>query len=139
MAARASIAVLPFASMTADGGSDDFADGLTEDIIAALGRFRELTVISRSGVSAYKGKNPTSEEVGRALKVRYIAEGSVRRNSDRVRVTISLTDTSRHRLLWSEKYDVEPKDVFSVQDQITRQITGALAVRVSALELRNGR
>ena len=132
---RASIAVLPFASPTVDGSNDYFADGLTEDIIAALGRFRDLTVISRSGVFAYKGKNPTSDEVGRALKVRYIAEGSVRRNSDRVRVTVSLTDTSRHALLWSEKYDVELKDVFSVQDQITRQITGALAVRVSALEL----
>jgi class 3 adenylate cyclase/TolB-like protein len=134
-AARSSIAVLPFTSMMADGNSDYFADGLTEDIIAALGRFRDLTVISRSGVFALKGKNPTSVEIGRILKVSYLVEGSVRRAADRVRITVSLTDTLRNILLWSEKFDVELKDLFSVQDQITRQITGALAVHVSALEL----
>ena len=133
--ARASIAVLPFISMTTDSGSDYFADGLTEDIIAALGRFRDLTVVARSGGAAPKGKSPTSEEVGRTLKVRYLVDGSVRRPADRVRITARLTDTSRGILLWSEKFDVEFKDVFSVQDEITRQITGALAVRVSALEL----
>jgi adenylate cyclase len=132
---RASIAVLPLMSLTADGAGEYFADGLTEDIIAALGRFRDLTVISRSGVSGYKGKNPTSEEVGRALKVRYIAEGSVRQTSDRTRVTVNLTDASRNTLIWSDRFEVEPKDIFHVQDQITRQITGALALRVSAQEL----
>jgi len=121
--------------MAADGGSDYFAEGLTEDIIAALGRFRDLTVISRSGVSGLKGKNPTSQEVRRAFNVRYMIEGSVRRAADRVRITVNLTDTTQNTLLWSEKFDAELKDVFSVQDQITRQITGALAVRVSALEL----
>jgi len=134
-ASRASIAVLPLTSMAADGGSDYFAEGLTEDIIAALGRFRDLTVISRSGVSGLKGKNPTSQEVRRAFNVRYMIEGSVRRAADRVRITVNLTDTTQNTLLWSEKFDAELKDVFSVQDQITRQITGALAVRVSALEL----
>jgi class 3 adenylate cyclase/TolB-like protein/Tfp pilus assembly protein PilF len=133
--ARASIAVLPLTSLTVDGAGEYFADGLTEDIIAALGRFRDLTVISRSGVSGYKGKNPTSEEVGRALKVRYIAEGSVRQTSDRTRVTVNLTDASRNTLIWSDRFEVEPKDIFHVQDQITRQITGALALRVSAQEL----
>lgn len=136
-ATRASIAVLPFASLAAEtaGASDYFADGLTEDIISALGRFRDLSVISRGGVFAYKGKNPTPEEVGRELKVRYVVEGSVRRAPDRIRVTVSLTDTARGAVLWSEKYDAEPKDIFSVQDQITRRISGALAVRVTGLEL----
>ena len=78
-AARASIAVLPFASLGAEGGGDYFADGLTEDIISALGRFRDLSVISRGAVFAYKGKNPTPAEVGRDLKVRYVVEGSIRR------------------------------------------------------------
>ena len=133
--ARASIAVLPFASLGAEGGSDYFADGLTEDIIAALGRFRDLAVIARGGVFAYKGKNPTPAEVGRDLKVGYVVEGSIRRTPEHIRVSVSLTDTARGALLWSEKYDTEPKDIFSVQDQITRRISGALAVRVTSLEL----
>jgi class 3 adenylate cyclase/TolB-like protein/Flp pilus assembly protein TadD len=134
-AARASIAVLPFASLVAEGDGDYFADGLTEDIIAALGRFRDLSVISRGGVFAYKGKNPTPAEVGRDLKVRYVLEGSIRRAPEHVRVAVSLTDTAHSALLWSEKYDAEPKDIFAVEDQITRRITGALAARVTGLEL----
>jgi class 3 adenylate cyclase/TolB-like protein/cytochrome c-type biogenesis protein CcmH/NrfG len=134
-AERASIAVLPFASLGVKGGGDYFADGLTEDIISALGRFRDLSVISRGGVFAYKGKNPTPAEVGRDLKVRYVVEGSIRRAPEQVRVSVSLTDTARSALLWSEKYDAEPKDILAVQDQITRRIAGALAVRVTSLEL----
>jgi class 3 adenylate cyclase/TolB-like protein/Tfp pilus assembly protein PilF len=134
-AARASIAVLPFTSPAGADGDDYFADGLTEDIISALGRFRELTVISRGGVFAYKGRNPSPAVVGADLKVRYVVEGSVRRTPDRIRISVSLTDTARSVLVWSEKYDAEPKDIFSVQDQITRQISGALAVRVTNLEL----
>jgi adenylate cyclase len=133
--ARASIAVLPFAALTAEGGGDYFADGLTEDVIAALGRFRDLSVIARAAVFAYKGKNPTPAEVGRDLKVSYVIEGSVRRTAERIRVSVSLTDAARSAVLWSDKYDVEPKDIFSVQDQITRRVSGALAVRVTSLEL----
>ena len=133
--ARASIAVLPFASLGTDTGGDYFGDGLTEDIIAALGRFRDLSVIARSAVFAYKGKNPTPAEIGRDLKVRYVVEGSVRQASDSLRVSVSLTDTARSQVLWSEKYDAVPKEIFEVQDQITRRISGALAVRVTSLEL----
>jgi adenylate cyclase len=133
--ARASIAVLPFAELGGEAGGDYFADGLTEDIIAALGRFRELSVMSRAAVFAYKGKSPTPAEVGRELAVRYVVEGSVRRSPDRIRVSVSLTDTSGGTVLWSDKYDAEPKDVFAVQDQITRRISGALAIRVTSLEL----
>jgi adenylate cyclase len=137
-ATRASIAVLPFAPPgDAEKGdrNDYFADGLTEDIISALGRFRDISVISRGGVFAYKGKSPTPAEVGSDLKVRYVLEGSVRRSAERIRVSVSLTDTSRSELLWSEKYDPEPKDIFAVQDQITRRISGALAIRVTSLEV----
>jgi len=137
-AQRASIAVLPFVSPDDhDPGArgDYFADGLTEDIISALGQFRNISVISRGGVFAYKGRSPTPAEVGQDLKVRYVVEGSVRRAADRVRVSVSLTDTSRGELLWSEKYESEPKDIFVVQDQITRRISGALAIRVTSLEL----
>jgi len=134
-AARASIAVLPMEALGADGGSDYFADGLTEDIISALGRFRELSVMSLGAVFAYKGKHPSPMEVGRDLKVRYVVEGSIRRAPERIRVAVSLTDTNRSAVLWSEKYDAEPKDIFAVQDQITRRISGALALRVTGLEL----
>jgi adenylate cyclase len=134
-AARASIAVLPLEALGAEGGSDYFADGLTEDIISALGRFRELSVMSLGAVFAYKGKHPSPMELGRDLKVRYVVEGSIRRAPERIRVAVSLTDTNRNAVLWSEKYDAEPKDIFAVQDQITRRISGALALRVTGLEL----
>jgi TolB-like protein len=133
-AARASIAILPLA-LAAEGGSDYFAEGLTEDIIAALGRFRELSVMSLGAVFAYKGKHPAPAEVGRDLKVRYVVEGFIRRGPERIRVSVSLTDTDHSAVLWSEKYEAEPKDIFAVQDQITRQITGTLALRVTNLEL----
>jgi adenylate cyclase len=134
-AARASIAVLPLEALGAEGGSDYFADGLTEDIISALGRFRELSVMSLGAVFAYKGKHPSPMEVGRDLKVRYVVEGFIRRGPERIRVSLSLTDTDRSAVLWSEKYEAEPKDILAVQDQITRRITGALALRVTSIEL----
>jgi adenylate cyclase len=134
-AARASVAVVPFEALGAEGGSDYFTDGLTEDIISALGRFRDLSVMSQGAVFAYKGKHPPPMEVGRNLKVRYVVEGSIRRGPERIRVSVSLTDTNRSAVLWSEKYEAEPKDIFAVQDQITRQISGALAARITNLEL----
>ena len=134
-AARASVAVVPFEALGAEGGSDYFTAGLTEDIISALGRFRDLSVMSLGAVFAYKGKHPPPMEVGRNLKVRYIVEGSIRRGPERIRVSVSLTDTNRSAVLWSEKYEAEPKDIFAVQDQITRQISGALAARITNLEL----
>jgi class 3 adenylate cyclase/TolB-like protein/Tfp pilus assembly protein PilF len=134
-AVRASVAVLPLEALGAEGGSDYFADGLTEDIVAALGRFRDLSVMSLGAVFAYKGKHPAPAEVGHALKVRYVVEGFVRRAPERLRVSLSLIDTSRNAVLWSEKYEAEPKDIFAVQDDITRRVTGALALRVTSLEL----
>jgi TolB-like protein/cytochrome c-type biogenesis protein CcmH/NrfG len=134
-AARAAIAVLPLEALGAEGGGDYFADGLTEDIIAALGRFRELSVMSLGAVFGYKGKHPSPAEVGHDLKVRYVVEGFVRRGPERIRVSLSLTDTNRNTVLWSEKYEAEPKDIFAVQDDITRRVAGALALRVTSLEL----
>src|SRR5438132_8631717 len=134
-AARASIAVLPLEALGAEGGSDYFADGLTEDIISALARFPELSVMSLGAVFAYKGKHSPPMEVGRDLQVGYVVEGFIRRSPERIRVSVSLTDTIRSAVLWSEKYDAEPKDIFAVQDQITRRISGTLALRVTSLEL----
>lgn len=134
-AQRQSIAVLPLVSLADSGRDDYFADGLTEDIISALGRYPEISVRSRNAVFPYKGTTPRPDEVGRALDVRYVLEGSVRRGSERIRVSVQLTDASRGVLLWSQQYDTEPKDIFAVQDDITRRIAGTLAVRLSNLEL----
>ncbi len=134
-APQASIAVLPFASLAEGNQEDYFATGLTEDIITALGRFSGIAIRSPDSVAPYKGKKMTAEAVGRDLNVRYIVEGSVRRSPDQIRVTVRLTDAAKGALLWSEQYDAQPKDLFAVQDDITRRIAGALAVRVSSLEL----
>jgi adenylate cyclase len=132
---RPSIAVLPLVSLGDAANEDYFADGLTEDVISALGRFSEFVVRSRNAVFSYKHKNPRPEDVGRDLDVRYIVEGSIRRSPERIRISIRLTDATRGALLWSENYDVAPKDIFSVQDDITRRIAGTLANRLSNLEL----
>jgi TolB-like protein/class 3 adenylate cyclase/DNA-binding winged helix-turn-helix (wHTH) protein len=134
---RQSIAVLPLVSMTDPAKDDYFADGLTEDIIAALGRFTDISVRSRNAVFAYKGRTPRPEEVGRDLNVRYVLEGSVRRSVDSILVAVHLTDTARGTVLWSEQYQVEPKNIFAVQDTIKRRIAGSLSIRLTNVELAN--
>jgi TolB-like protein/class 3 adenylate cyclase/Tfp pilus assembly protein PilF len=131
---RPTIAVLPFVTLGAVASDDYFGDGLTEDIIAALGRFSDLSVLARNAVFPYKGKSLRPEVVGRELGARYLFEGTIRRTPDRIRISVELTDATKGALLWSTKYDAEPKDVFSIQDDITRRITGALAVRLTKLE-----
>ena len=128
---RVSIAVLPFITIGAPASDDYFADGLTEDIISALARFTELSVLSPKTAFPYKGKSQKPEEVGRELKVAYLAEGSVRRTPERIRIAVRLTDAARGTLVWADQYDAEPGSIFAIQDNITRQITGALAVRLS--------
>jgi len=132
---RATVAVLPLVSFGTQSKEDYFADGLTEDIISALGRFSELIVRSRNAVFVYKGNTAKPDEIGRDLDVRYLVEGSIRHSPERIRIAISLTAASRGTQLWSENYDVAPKDIFSVQDDITRRIAGMLASRLTELEL----
>jgi TolB-like protein len=134
LSSRPTIAVLPFLNLSAGSADDYFGDGLTEDIISALGRFSELAVLARNAVFPYKGKQLRSEELGRSLGARYLVEGSVRRSPEHVRVSVQLSDASNGTLLWSTQYDAEPKDIFSIQDKITRQITGTLAVKLTKLE-----
>jgi len=135
MDARPTVAVLPLVSLAADKKEDYFADGLSEDIISALGRFSDITVRSRNAVFAYKDKTPKPADVGRALDVRYIVEGSIRRSPERVRISINLAAAADGTQLWSENYDVAPKEIFSVQDDITRRIAGTLVSRLTNLEL----
>ncbi len=132
--ARVSIAVLPFVTLGGSPADDYFAVGLTEDIIAALGHFSELTVLSPKAVIPYNGTLLSPEKIGRDLKVRYIASGNIRRSAARVRVTIQLTATADGRLLWADQYDRDPAGIFAIQDDITRRITGALAVRLTSVE-----
>jgi adenylate cyclase len=131
---RPVVAVLPFLTLSAEPSDDYFGDGLTEDIISALGRFSELTVLARNAVFPYKGKQLRFEDLGRELGARYLVEGSVRRSPDRLRISVQLADASNGTLLWSAKYDEKPKNIFSIEDNITRRIAGALAVKLTRLE-----
>jgi TolB-like protein/class 3 adenylate cyclase len=133
---RPGIAVLPFVNLSGDPSQEYFSDGLTEDVIAALGRFGSLTVMARNAVFPFKGRNAKPAEIGRELGVSYIVEGSVRRAGERVRINVQLTDALAGKLLWSQQYDDELKDVFAVQDSVTRQVAGALAVNLTQVEQR---
>jgi adenylate cyclase len=133
--AKPAIAILPFANQGDDPARDYFADGLTQDIINALGRFSELTVMSWNAAFPYKGKAASPGEIARNLAVRYQVEGSVLRTADRVRVTAQLVDADG-RVLWSARFDEALADLFALQDKITIQIAGVLAIRVTEIEQR---
>ncbi|HVF65549.1 MAG TPA: adenylate/guanylate cyclase domain-containing protein, partial [Casimicrobiaceae bacterium] len=130
--ARASVAVMPFANHSGDPKRDYFSDGLTEDIINALGRFSSVMVMSRNAVQAYKGRPAT--EVSRELGVRYIAQGSVREADGKLRVVVELSDAEKGTQLWSERYEGAGAQVFEIQDRIVSDIVGALAVKLTRIE-----
>ncbi len=130
---RASIAVLPFANQS-NTEDDYFSDGLSEDLISALGRFSGLRVVSWNAVLPYKDQELRPEQLVRDFAVRYIVDGGVRRSGDNIRVTARLSDAEHGTLLWSERYDEQLRDVFAVQDDITRRVVNTLAIRVNELE-----
>ena len=133
--AKPAIAILPFVNQNDDSAREYFADGLTQDIINALGRFPELTVMSWNAVFPYKGRPENPGEIARSLAVRYQVEGSVRQTGDRVRANAQLVDTNG-QVLWSASFDEALADVFALQDKITTQIAGTLAIRVTQIEQR---
>src|SRR5262249_35808201 len=102
---KPSVAVLPFQNMSGDPEQEYFTDGVTEDIITELSRFHSLFVIARNSSFSYKGKPPNIQEVGKELGVRYVLEGSVRKASNRIRVTGQLIDTLTGNHIWAERYD----------------------------------
>src|SRR6202142_4491878 len=116
---KPSIAVLPLANMSGDPEQEFFADGLTEDIITELSRFRELLVISRNSTFVHKGKAVKVQEVAREFCVEYILEGSVRKACGRIRVTVQLIDAETDRHIWAERYDRKLADIFAIQDEMT--------------------
>jgi adenylate cyclase len=127
---RPTIAVLPFDNMSGDPDHAYFSDGLTEDIITELARFRELLVIARNSSFTFRGKASDVREVGRALGAGYVVEGSVRRSRDWVRVTAQLVNATTGAHVWAERYDRPLEDVFAVQDEIARGIVATVATRV---------
>jgi adenylate cyclase len=131
---RASIAVLPFSNQSGDAQRDYFSDGVTEDIINALGRFSGVMVISHNAVQAYKGRKLTPAQISRELGVRYIAQGSVRQADGKLRVSVELSDAEKGVQLWSERFDGTGQQVFDIQDQVVRNIVGVLAVKLTSLE-----
>ncbi len=131
---KPSIAVLPFNNLSGDPEQEYFADGMTEDIITGLSRFRSLFVIARNSTFAYKGKSPDVREVARDLGVRYILEGSVRRRGERIRITGQLIDAETGNHLWAERYDRELEDIFAVQDEVTEAIVAAIAPEIGDVE-----
>jgi TolB-like protein/cytochrome c-type biogenesis protein CcmH/NrfG len=134
---KPSIAVLPFNNMSGDPEQEYFSDGITEDIITELSRFRSLFVIARNSSFYYKGQSPKVQDVGRELGVRYVVEGSVRKAGNRVRVTAQLVEAASGNHLWAERYDRDLEDIFAVQDELVRTITSTVGGRVdSAGEMR---
>jgi TolB-like protein len=126
-----SIAVLPFVNLSEDPKQEFLCDGMTEEIITALTKVRDLFVISRQSTFTYKGKPVTVKQVSEELGVRYVMEGSFRRSGDRVRVTVQLIDALRGNHLWAERYDRDLKDIFALYDEITMKILTATQVELT--------
>jgi adenylate cyclase len=121
-----SIVVLPLANMSNDPEQDYFCDGVSEEIINALAQLSHLRVIARTSAFSFKGKNPNVKEIGKALDVTTLLEGSVRKSGNRLRITIQLIRVSDSSHLWSNRYDRELEDIFSIQDDIAQHVATAL-------------
>ncbi len=129
-----SIAVLPFANRSSEPEHEHFADGIAEDIITDLSRFRELFVISSNSSFVYKGIASSAQQVGRELGVRNVLQGSLRIAGQRLRINVELVDASNGASIWSERYDREIEDIFDVQDELTQTIVSCMAVRLERAE-----
>src|SRR5262245_7623564 len=136
---RPSIAVLPFQNMSGDPQQDYFADGMVEEIITGLSRFRWLFVIARNSSFTYKGRAVDVKQVGRELGVRYLLEGSVRKSANRIRIAGQLIDASSGSHLWADRFEGAIDDVFELQDQVTARVVGAIAPRLEQAELERAR
>jgi adenylate cyclase len=120
--------------MSGDSEQDYFADGVVEEIITALSRFRQLFVIARNSSFTYKGRSIDVKQVGRELGVRYVLEGSVRRAANRVRITAQLIDAKTGGHLLANRFDGTPADIFDLQDQVTTSVVGAIIPKLEEVE-----
>jgi TolB-like protein/class 3 adenylate cyclase len=132
---KPSIAILPFDNLSGDREQEYFADGMVEEIITALSRFRGLFVIARNSSFVYKGRAVDIKQIGRELGVRYILEGSVRKAGSRVRITGQLIDTSTGAHLWADRFDGTLEDIFDLQDQVTASVVGSIAPKLEQAEI----
>jgi adenylate cyclase len=123
---KPTIAVMPFVNMSGDPEQEYFTDGLTEDIITELSRFRNLLVVARNSAFTFKGQAVDVKEISHKLGARYVVEGSVRRAGNRIRITAQLLESTTGNHLWAERYDREMEDIFSVQDELVRAIAGVI-------------
>jgi adenylate cyclase len=136
---KPSIAVLPFDNLSGDPEQVYFVDGIVDDMITELSRFPYIFVIARTTSFTFKGKSVDIRQVSRELGVRYVLEGSVRRISDRVRITAQLIEAETGNHIWAERYDRNLEDIFSVQDEITAQVVGSIHPEVLSAEMRRAR
>jgi adenylate cyclase len=132
---KPSIAVLAFQNLSGDPEQEYFADGIAEDVITALSRLRWLFVVARNSSFTYKGKSVDVRQVGREHGVRYVLEGSLRKAGNRVRISTQLVDASDGHHVWADRYDRALEDIFAVQDEMTNQITSAIAPGIVAAEV----
>jgi TolB-like protein/Tfp pilus assembly protein PilF len=133
---KPSVAVLPFVNLSGDPAQEFFADGMTEDIITELSRFRGLFVIARNSTFVYKGRAVDTREIARELGVKYVLEGSVRSGAGRLRVSAQLINAANRSHVWAERYDREPSDLFSLQDEIVRTLVAAIEPELDDAERR---
>ena len=136
---KPSIAVLPFQNFSVDPEQEYFADGIVEDIITALSRFRSLFVIARNSSFAYKGRSPDIRQVGRELGVRYVLEGSVRKAASTVRITSQLINSENGAHIWADRLDGALENIFELQDQVTENVVGAIAPQLERAEIERAR
>jgi TolB-like protein/Tfp pilus assembly protein PilF len=132
---KPSIAVLPFQNMSGDPEQDYFADGIVEEIITALSRFRQLFVIARNSSFTYKGRVVDVKQVSRELGVRYVLEGGVRKAGNRVRITAQLIDATTGAHLWADRFDGSLENIFDLQDQVTSSVVGQIAPKLEEAEI----
>jgi TolB-like protein/Tfp pilus assembly protein PilF len=132
---KPSIAVLPFENMSGDPEQEYFADGIVEEIITALSRFRQLFVIARNSSFTYKGRAVDVKQVGRELGVRYVLEGGVRKAANRVRITTQLIDATTGAHLWADRFDGSLENIFDLQDQVTTSVVGQIAPKLEEAEI----
>ena len=132
---KPSIAVLPFVNLSGDPEQEYFADGVVEDITAALSRMRWLFVIARNSSFTYKGRTVDVFEIGRALGVRYILEGSIRKAANRIRITGQLIDAQSRAHLWADRFEGDLDDIFELQDQLAASVVGAIVPELERAEI----
>jgi adenylate cyclase len=132
---KPSIAVLPFTNMSGDPDQEYFTDGVTEDIITELSRFKELFVTARNSTFSYKGKSPDVRTVGKELGVRYVLEGCIRRAGNRIRLTAQLIDSIKGSHIWAERYDRVLEDIFALQEELTESIVGTISSTIVTAEI----